>query len=245
MIVREGDGLFSYVYNPDKTYFKLPFLDRTTFNKDTGARALRTFNIEQKSMPKLNMESSNIQLELVKSLLNDYTMDKLLVIYMQTKLYNEFQSKILEENKKKESPDEILENISLENKEKLKPLFNDIFNDLDEKFLLLIEKSKITVDEAFSRASSTQVRKMAIQIGLGENKDLRPGLLTLVNNDIMEDIIREYGTPTIAEQLAIVVSKGDETQKQTFINEITTTKNYAEVVKRLKGFVLDIMIMKP
>jgi nicotinic acid mononucleotide adenylyltransferase len=208
-----GDGLFSYVYNPDPkvTYCKLPFLDRTTLNKDTGARALRTFDFTQESMLELNGDAN--MKDLVDSLLNDPIMNKLLVIYMQTKVYNEFQAKLLKENEDQLTPDGILtqlERISQENKEKLKPLFNDMLNKLDKKFLLLIEDTKITLDEAFSKASSTLVRKMAIHIGLGGKVHLKPELLSLVDGGgVMEQIISTYGTPTIAEQLAIVIKQKD------------------------------------
>jgi nicotinic acid mononucleotide adenylyltransferase len=214
MIPREGeglgDGLFSYVYDPDKTYYKLPFLDRTTLNKDTGALAIRPFNLDVM----LELTGDVAMRDLVNSLLTDPIMNKLLVIYMQTKVYNEFQAKILKENKDQPTPDGILtqlERISQENKEKLKPLFNTMLNKLDEKFLLLIEDTKITLDKAFSKASSTLVRKMAIQIGLGGKVRLKPELLNLVDDDkIMEKIISTYGTPTIAEQLAIVIKQKDK-----------------------------------
>jgi nicotinic acid mononucleotide adenylyltransferase len=112
----------------------------------------------------------------------------------------------------------------------------------NNQFSLLIEESDITLADTFAEASSTKVRNLAVQSILGNKRSkLDTELIKYVNCRIIEDIYVMYGTPTIPEQLAIIVSKGSDELKNNLADKIKTTKNYADVVNFLKQKVLEIM----
>lgn len=220
MISREGespgDGLFSRAYENKKNtpFYKMPFLDCTTINKE-GQFIKKDLKFNQDTFSELFKPENKDMHDLVKGLLDNSTTKF-------TELNEKVEPSRPETDKRKE--------------------FLDWLIKVDDKFSLLIEESPIKLNDAFASASSTKVRNLAVQSILGNRRsNLDTTMLNYVNCRIIEDIYTRYGTPTIPEQLAIIVAKGSDTLKNNLADKIKTTKNYADVVSNLKENVLQIM----
>jgi hypothetical protein len=107
----------------------------------------------------------------------------------------------------------------------------------DDRFLLLIDVLDITLPTEFANTSSTKIRNLAIQHELGGLvvDDSNPEMLkikNMVDPKILDSIYKTYGSPTIAEQLAIIRKKD-----MPLYTELFETKN----ADAIKSAVLEIM----
>ena len=238
MITREGEsvgnGLFSKVY--DKPVldlsmtkpiyrFKMPFLDCTTIDKDTKQFIKKDLKFTIENFPQLFADTD--MHKLAQDLIN--------ASYTHFDLITKEKPALTEEKPAltEEKPALTEEKPALTEEKKRDNFLEWLktVDTVDNKFSLLIEESLITLAKEFAEASSTKVRKLAIQIGLdleGEKTDsLQTQLKSLVNDKIIDSIISTYGNPTIEEQLAIIRKKEPE-----FLQTVET---------QLKNKVLEIM----
>jgi hypothetical protein len=218
-----GDGLFAYAYaNPINTsYYKMPFLNCITFNKDANMFVKRGFNFDLPIFTELNVDVT--MKKLVDELIEKPIMDDLSTI----KLYSD----------KLRETEQITDIFNTKYLHYLSntPELNQL-KKLEDKFLLLIEESAIKVDAAFNEASSTIVRKLAVKSKLGKKlSELDERMTRLVNNDTMkEKIYNTYGMPTIVEQLAIVIKNNNAKHLEQLANYIVLYTTLKTDLKALK-----------
>lgn len=211
MISREGEsagnGLFSHAYlnKSNIPYYKMPFLDSTTIREDRFVEKDLKFNKD--SFSELFKPENKEMHDLVNDLLSAS------------------QQQFIEINK----------NSKLSTATEKRTAFLEWLNKIDDKFSLVIEESTIKLGAAFSSASSTKVRNLAVHIILGNNRStLADQMLKYVNGLIINNIYTTYGNPTIPEQLAIVKKK-----EQMFLQNDDET--YDKFKTCLKNAVLKIM----
>ena len=224
---KDGEGLFSYAHTKpiNKSFYKMPFLDCTTVDKDNGYYKNRLFNFALPIFKELNAD------EIMKKLVTDLTttplMENLSVIHNNTKVFIDSLTKEVKDNIEQFIP---IYFQFLSTRQELEQL-----TQLEDKFLLLIEESDIKVDEAFNEASSTIVRKLAVQTILGEKKELDTQMKMLVNESIQEKIYTTYGMPTIVEQLAIVIKNNNAKHLKQLTNYIELYTTLKAELKTLKS----------